>query len=148
MCAMRPLIHYSRDRRGEHPVEHLPSRILDVYAGYNGLYVPGRVTEAASRRSFSTRRHRVKRRGKNATDLADGAGGGEADRRSEFDIEREINGASAERRLGVRDLADLKDLDAGLRARKTVAPSMDYMTEAMGAVRPLPEDGRTDDITR
>ena len=35
------LFRYSRDRRGEHPVEHLKtfSGILqaDVYAGYNGL---------------------------------------------------------------------------------------------------------------
>ena len=58
------LFHYSRDRSGDHPVEHLRTftGILqaDIYAGYNRLYAagrsPGPVTEAAcwahSRRKF------------------------------------------------------------------------------------------------
>ena len=40
------LFHYSRDRSGDHPVEHLRNfaGILqaDAYAGYNRLYDPGR----------------------------------------------------------------------------------------------------------
>ena len=58
------LFRYSRDRSGDHPVEHLKrfSGIFqaDIYAGFNALYVagrsPGPVTEAAcwahSRRKF------------------------------------------------------------------------------------------------
>lgn len=40
------VFHYSRDRRGEHPREHLAgyAGILqaDAYAGFNDLYHPGR----------------------------------------------------------------------------------------------------------
>ena len=78
------LFHYSRDRSGDHPVEHLRSytRILqaDAYAGYNRLYAagrsPGPVTEAAcwshSRRKFFELADIAasKRRGKNAPPIS------------------------------------------------------------------------------
>ena len=91
------LFHYSRDRSGDHPVEHLRSYTgilqADAYAGYNRLYAagrsPGPVTEAAcwshSRRKFFELADIAasKRRGKNAPPISPvGAGGGEADRRA------------------------------------------------------------------
>ena len=160
------LFRYSRDRRGEHPVEHLQtfSGILqaDVYAGYNGLYVadrvPGRVTEAAcwahSRRKFFELADIAssKRRGKNATPISPMAL--EAVKRIDvlFDIEREINGASAERRLEVRKelsapvLADLKDWMQTERAKLSrhspVAKAMDYMLKRWELFARFLEDGR------
>ena len=160
------LFRYSRDRRGEHPVEHLQtfSGILqaDVYAGYNGLYVadrvPGRVTEAAcwshSRRKFFELADIAssKRRGKNATPISPMAL--EAVKRIDvlFDIEREINGASAERRLEVRKelsapvLADLKHWMQTERAKLSrhspVAKAMDYMLKRWELFARFLEDGR------
>ena len=160
------LFRYSRDRRGEHPVEHLQtfSGILqaDVYAGYNGLYVadrvPGRVTEAAcwahSRRKFFELADIAssKRRGKNATPISPMAL--EAVKRIDvlFDIEREINGASAERRLEVRKelsapvLADLKDWMQTERAKLSrhspVAKAMDYMLKRWELFARFLENGR------
>ena len=78
------LFRYSRDRRGEHPVEHLSTFTgifqADIYAGYNGLYVddrsPGPITEAAcwahSRRKFFELADIAanKRRGKNAPPIS------------------------------------------------------------------------------
>ena len=47
------LFHYSRDRSGDHPVEHLRSftGILqaDAYAGYRRLYEPGRAPGSCHR---------------------------------------------------------------------------------------------------
>ncbi len=106
------LFRYSRDRSGAHPVEHLKtfSGILqaDIYAGYNGLYVagrlPGPVTEAAcwahSRRKFYELADIAasKRRGKTAPPISPLAL--QAVKRIDvlFDIERGINGESAEHR--------------------------------------------------
>ena len=123
------LFRYSRDRSGDHPVEHLKTFAgifqADIYAGYNALYVagrsPGPVTEAAcwshSRRKFFELADIAasKRRGKNAPPISPLAL--EAVKRIDvlFDIERGINGESAEHRLAVRKelsapvLADLKD---------------------------------------
>ena len=122
------LFRYSRDRSGDHPVEHLRTftGILqaDIYAGYNRLYAagrsPGPVTEAAC---WSHCRRKLfeladiaasKGRGKNAPPISPLAL--EAVKRIDvlFDIERGINGKAAEQRLAVRQelsapvLADLK----------------------------------------
>ena len=110
------LFHYSRNRSGDHPVEHLRgyAGILqaDAFAGYNRLYEPARspgpVTEAAC---FSHARRKFyeladiaagKRRGRNAPPISPLAM--EAVKRIDalFDIERGINGETAERRLAVR----------------------------------------------
>ncbi len=123
------LFRYARDRSGGHPVGHLErfTGILqaDIYAGYNALHAagrsPGPVIEAAcwahSRRKFfeladiSAR----KRRGKDPPPVSPLAL--EAVKRIDvlFDIDRGINGKSAEERLAVRRelsapvLAELKE---------------------------------------
>ena len=107
------LFHYSRDRSGDHPVEHLRSFTgifqADAYAGYNRLYAagrsPGPVTEAAcwshSRRKFFELADIAagKGRGKNAPPISPVAL--EAVKRIDvlFDIERGINGKPTEQRL-------------------------------------------------
>ena len=104
------LFRYSRDRSGDHPVEHLRSftGILqaDAYAGYWRLYepdrLPGPVTEALcwahGRRKFYELADIAagKRRGKRAPPISPLAL--EAVTRIDvlFDIERAINGESAE----------------------------------------------------
>ncbi len=123
------LFRYSRNRSGDHPVEHLRSYAgilqADAFAGYNRLYEPARspgpVTEAAcfahARRKFYELADIAagKRRGKRAPPISPLAM--EAVKRIDalFDIERGINGKTAERRLAVRReqsaplLADLED---------------------------------------
>ena len=113
------LFRYSRDRSGDHPVEHLRSfaGILqaDAYAGYRRLYEPGRspgpVTEALcwahGRRKFYELADiaAAKRRDKSAPPISPLAL--EAMMRIDalFDIECTIRGETAERRLAVRRLA-------------------------------------------
>src|SRR5690606_39111870 len=113
------LFHYSRDRRGEHPQAHLASwsGILqaDAYGGYGELYAagrrPGPVLEAGcfahARRKFfeladveNSARRKARRQG--AQPIYPIAL--EAVQRIDalFDIERGINGLSAEERLVCR----------------------------------------------
>src|SRR5271163_400267 len=113
------IFHYSRDRKGEHPQEHLAgyAGILqaDAYDGYNKLYLtdrkPGPVREAAcwvhARRPFFAmadleENARRKATGKKEIPLSPIAI--EVVRRIDalFEIERSINGKSAEERLAVR----------------------------------------------
>ena len=110
------LYYASRDRRHEHPVQHLQAftGILqaDAYSGYNELYDPSRsqgaITAAlcwahARRQFFELADIAANaRRGKNAAAISPVAL--EAVRRIDalFDIERDINGLSAEERLRVR----------------------------------------------
>ena len=98
------------------PVEHLrgfAGRLqADAYAGFNPLYAPGRVPGAVTEcLCWSHRRRKFyeladiaagKRRGKDAASISPTAL--EAVQRIDvlFDIDREINGESAERRLAVR----------------------------------------------
>ena len=145
------LFHYSRDRSGDHPVEHLRSYTgilqADAYAGYNRLYAagrsPGPVTEAAcwshSRRKFFELADIAasKRRGKNAPPISPVAL--EAVKRIDllFDIERGINGKPTEQRLALRQelsapvLSDLKGWMQAERRKLSrhspVAKAMDYM---------------------
>ena len=110
------LYYASRDRRSEHPVRHLANftGILqaDAYSGYNGLYEPARrpapITPALcwahARRQFFELADIAKnaRRGRSATAISPIAL--EAVKRIDalFDIERTINGLSADERLRVR----------------------------------------------
>ena len=110
------LFRYSRDRSGDHPVEHLQTftGILqaDAYAGYRRLYdhsrSPGPVTEALcwahGRRRFYELADIAagKRRGKRAPPISPLALEAVTRIDAIFDIERAINGESAERRLAVR----------------------------------------------
>ena len=113
------MFYYSRDRRGEHPQTHLAgyAGILqaDAYDGYNKLYLadrkPGPIREAAcwvhARRPFFAmadleENARRKAAGKKEIPLSPIAI--EIVRRIDalFEIERSINGKSAEERLAVR----------------------------------------------
>src|ERR1041384_5893257 len=116
------MFYYSRDRGGEHPARHLAryAGILqaDAYGGYNKLYEatrkPGPIIEAAcwvhARRPFfvladvaaNARRKADRRTASVLSPLAL-----EAVRRIDalFDIERRVNGDSAERRRQVRQEA-------------------------------------------
>jgi transposase len=113
------MFYYSRDRKGEHPKMHLVgyAGILqaDAYDGYNQLYLagrnPGPIREAAcrvhARRPFFAmadieENARRKAQGKKKIPLSPIAI--EVVRRIDalFEIERSINGKSAEERLAVR----------------------------------------------
>ena len=164
------MFHYSRDRSGAHPEKHLSgfSGILqaDAYAGYNRLFKPERspcpVTEALcwahARRKFfvladiaaaAKRRAKTGKQGAIISPLAF-----EAVQRIDalFDIEREINGTSAEQRLAVRAersapvLAELEAWMRGERARLSrhapVAKAMDYMLKRWPGFSRFLEDGR------
>jgi len=160
------LFHYSRDRGQEHPVKHLEGWTgllqADAYAGYNRLYDPGRAPApvvpslcwAHSRRKFfelaDIKANR--RRGGRAPPISPLAL--EAVQRIDalFDIEREINGQSPERRLEVRQARSrqlVEDLEAwmreqraGLSGRSDLGKAMDYMLTRWQAFTRFLEDGR------
>ena len=165
------LFRYSRDRSGDHPVEHLRTftGILqaDAYAGYRRLYEPGRspgpVTEALcwahGRRKFYELADIAagKGRGKRAPPISPLAL--EAVKRIDalFDIEREVNGQTAERRLAVRReksaplVADIEDWmrteRAGFSRHAAVAKAMDYMLMRWDGFARFLDDGRISRIT-
>jgi transposase len=163
------LFHYARDRRGEHPAAHLASwsGILqaDAYGGYGPLYQagrsPGPITEALcwahARRKFfelADLAERARRRSRGKTDPVISPMALEAVRRIDalFDIERQINGLTAEARLGVRRersaplVADLHAWMTQERARLSrgadVAKAMDYMLKRWPAFTRFLGDGR------
>ena len=160
------IFHYSRDRRGEHPVGHLRSwrGILqaDAYAGYNALFhadrLPAPLTRALcwshARRYFfelADIAAQLKKRRKKAviSPLAV-----EAVRRIDaiFDIERAINGRPAQERLALRqelsaplvtDLEEwMRDSRSKLSKNSDVAEAMDYMLKAWPAFAAFLDDGR------
>ena len=148
--------------RQEHPERHLRgfTGILqaDAYSGYNGLYdpsrAPGAITPAlcwshARRQFFELADIAANaRRGKKAPAISPIAL--EAVKRIDalFDIERAINGLSAEERLRVRQeqSAPLVDaLEAWLREERSrlsrsasVVKPIDYHAQALGPLYPLP----------
>ena len=159
------LFRYSRDRSGDHPVEHLKTfaGILqaDVYAGYNPLYVAGRSPGpvagapcgAHSRRKFFELADIAARKWRKdpppVSPLAL-----EAVKRIDllFDIERGIVGKSAGERLAVRQelsapvLADLKEWMQAERVKLSkhspVAKAMDYMLRRWELFARFLDDGR------
>jgi transposase len=146
---------YSRNRGGEHPRRHLAeyAGILqaDAYAGFTELYDPVRrprpIAEAAcwahSRRKFYV-----------LAEVARAPIALEAVRRIDaiFDIERDINGKSADQRLTVRrDQAAplVADLQIWLRTERArlsrhndVSRAMDYMLKRWVAFTRFLRDGR------
>jgi hypothetical protein len=160
------LYYASRDRRQEHPVRRLQSYkgILqaDAYSGYNGLYdcarQQGVITPAlcwahARRKFFELADVAANpRRGKKAAAISPIAL--EAVKRIDAlcDIERSINGLSAEERLNVRReqsaplLADLKDWlhkeRAGLSRSASVIKPIDYMLKRWERFAGFLDDGR------
>src|SRR5471032_3688240 len=131
------IFYYSRDRRGEHPQGHLAgyAGILqaDAYDGYNKLYQPGRkpglILEAAcwvhARRPFFAMadiEENARRRASGKKEIALSPIAIEIVRRIDalFEIERSINGKSAEERLAVRQISSrplVEDLHAYMRAQ-------------------------------
>jgi transposase len=161
------IFHYSRDRRGEHPVGHLRNwaGILqaDAYAGYNALFHadrnPSPLTRALcwshSRRYFfelADVATQLKKRRKQAPVISPLAV--EAVRRIDaiFYVERAINGRSVQDRLALRQqhsaplVADLetwmRENRSKLSRNSTVAEAMDYMLKAWPAFTAFLDDGR------
>jgi len=163
------MFYYSRDRGGEHVEAHLARWFgllqADAYAGYNQLYVAGRapapILEAAcwahARRPFfaladieaSARR---KAEGKAPAPISPLAL--EAVRRIDrlFEIERAINGRTAEERRAVRQELSaplVTELEAWMREERPklprgndVAKAMDYMLKRWAAFTRFLDDGR------
>jgi len=160
------LFYASRDRTAAHPERHLAdwSGILqaDAYSGYNRLYAlerrPGRIVEAlcwshARRKFFELADIAANaRRGKNASPISPIAL--EAVKRIDavFDVERDINGTSAEERLRVRRDTSaplVVALEAWLRAERSklsrhaaIAKAIDYMLTRWPAFARFLDDGR------
>ena len=160
------LYYASRDRRQEHPARHLQTFIgilqADAYSGYNALYDPSRaqgpVTPAlcwahARRQFFELADIAANaRRDKNAAAISPIAL--EAVKRIDtlFDIERGINGQSAEQRLRVRKEKSaplLTALEAWLREQRarlsnssSVAKPIDYMLRRWDRFTRFVDDGR------
>jgi transposase len=162
------IFHYSADREGVHPKRHLASYAgilqADAYAGYGDLYDPARrpgpITEAAcwshGRRKFfvladiaRAAEARSQRKQAAVSPLAR-----EAVRRIDlvFDVERELNGLPADRRLAQRraHAAPLvADLESWMREQRLllsrhndVAKAMDYMLKRWPTFIRFLGDGR------
>jgi transposase len=156
---------FSRDRAGEHPERHLAhyGGILqaDAYAGFNGLYEPGRqpapILEAAcwahGRRKFFVLAD-VAAKARNNKPVAVSPIAREAVKRIDaiFAHERVINGQSAGERLAYRKehIAPLvAELEAFLRAERAKlsrhadpAKAIDYMLKRWAAFTRFLDDGR------
>jgi hypothetical protein len=163
------MFYYSRDRGGAHVEEHLARwrGILqaDAYAGYNRLYeagrTPGPIEEAAcwahARRPFfaladieASARHKAE--GKAPAPISPLAL--EIVQRMDrlFEIERGINGRSADERRAVRQELSrplVDELEARMRAERPklsrgndLAKAMDYMLKRWGAFTRFLDDGR------
>jgi transposase len=155
------LFHYSRDRRGEHPEQHLAgyAGILqaDAYAGFSRLYEPtrggGPITEALcwahARRAFFELADLSRTRKGPPSPLAL-----EAVRRIDaiFAREREINGHPATDRLAYRRehtaplVGEIEAWMKGERAKLSrhadVAKAFDYMLKRWPAFSRFLDDGR------
>ena len=163
------MFYYSRDRSGEHPQAHLEEYAgifqADAYGGYTKLYEadrkPGPLVEAAcwvhARRPFFiladvAANARRKAQGKTASPISPLAL--EAVHRIDalFDIERSINGQSAEQRRAVRQELStplVADLEQWLREQRPklsrgndLAKAMDYMLKRWPAFTRFLDDGR------
>jgi transposase len=163
------MFYYSRDRAGEHPQAHLANYTgilqADAYGGYNKLYEadrqPGPILEAGcwvhARRKFFeladlAEYARRKAEGKNPTPISPLAL--ETVQRIDvlFEIERSINGQSAEQRLAVRkerSASLVADLESWMREQRTklsrgndVAKAMNYMLKRWPAFARFLVDGR------
>ena len=163
------MFYYSRDRTAEHPQAHLASYAgifqADAYGGYNKLYEPDRkpgpILEAAcwvhARRPFFVmadvaENARRTARGKAPAPISPLAL--EAVRRIDalFQIERSINGETAEQRRAVRQQLSaplVADLESWMREQRAklsrdndVAKAMEYMLKRWPAFTRFLDDGR------
>ena len=163
------VFYYSRDRAGEHPQGHLANYTgifqADAYGGYGKLYEPGRspgpIFEAAcwvhARRPFFVmadlaENARRKAQGKKPAAISPLALEAVRGIDALFDIERTINGQSAERRKAVRQELSaplVADLEAWMREQRAklsrgndVAKAMDYMLKRWTVFTRFLDDGR------
>ena len=163
------MFYYSRDRGGEHPARHLASYAgilqADAYGGYNKLYEagrkPGPIIEAGcwvhARRPFFVladvaANARRKAQGKTASVISPLALEAVGRIDALFDIERAINGRSAERRRQGRQEASaplIADLERWLREERPklsrgneLAKAMDYLLKRWPAFTRFLNDGR------
>jgi transposase len=163
------IFYYSRDRRGEHPQEHLAgyAGILqaDAYDGYNKLYLagrsPGPILEAAcwvhARRPFFAMadiEENARRKAASKKEIALSPIAIEVVRRIDalFEIERSLNGKSAQERLAVRRTLSrplVDDLHAFMSAQLAklsrghdLAKAINYILKRWGAFTLFLEDGR------
>lgn len=154
-AAPAALLHYSRNRSGEHPERHLVSYSglmqADAYSGYNGLYVesrkPGPIIEVAcwahGRRKFFE-----------LAELQKAPVAIEAVRRIDelFAIEREINGKMPSERRAARQERTkplMDELEAWLREQRSklssksdTAKAIDYTLKRWRAFTRFLDDGR------
>jgi hypothetical protein len=163
------MFYYSRDRRAEHPAEHLKGYCgifqADAYQGYDGLYVegrsPGPILQAAcwahGRRPFfifADVEEAARRKATGDKPIVLSPIAIEIVRRIDalFEIEREINGLPPGERRAVRQIRS-KPLVEQLRAymedkRKTLSPkhdlakAMTYMLKRWPAFTLYLDDGR------
>jgi transposase len=163
------IFYYSRDRRGEHPQAQLAgySGILqaDAYEGYNALYLPSRkpgpIQEAAcwahARRKFfefADVEGNLRRKAASKKEIALSPIAIEVVRRIDavFEVERAINGKSAEERLAARRTASralVEDLQAYLREQLVklsrghdLVKAINYMLKRWPAFTLFLDDGR------
>jgi transposase len=163
------VFYYSRDRSGKHPQGHLApyAGILqaDAYGGYGKLYEPGRrpgpVIEAAcwshARRKFFVLADiaaSAQRKAQGNTPAVISPIALEAVQRIDalFDIERTINGLSADQRKATRQEHSaplVASLEAWMRQERAklsrhaeVAKTMDYMLKRWEAFVRFLDDGR------
>ena len=163
------VFYYSRDRSGEHPQRHLSgfAGILqaDAYGGYGKLYEPGRIpgpiVEAAcwshGRRKFfvlADIEASAQRKARGKKPLVFSPIALEAAQRIDalFEIERAINGLSADQRKAMRQdqsaplVASLhtwmREQRAKLSRHNDLAKAMDYMLKRWDAFARFLDDGR------
>jgi transposase len=163
------MFYYSRDRRGEHPQAHLAnySGILqaDAFGGYTKLYEPprspGPIREAAcwvhARRPFFAMadiEENARRKAAGKKEIALSPIAIEIVRRIDalFEIERSINGQSADQRKAVRQAQSaplVADLEAYMREQRAklsrghdLAKAMNYMFKRWDSFTRFLEDGR------
>ena len=163
------VFYYSRDRGGEHPRGHLATYAdilqADAYSGYGQLYLagrsPGPITEALcwahSRRKFfelADIEAAARKKAKSKSDQVISPMALEAVQRIDrlFDIERAINGLTAEQRLTTRQTLSrplVDDLHAWMVEKRAklsrgneVAKAMDYMLKRWPAFARFLDDGR------
>ena len=159
------VFYYSRDRAGVHPQAHLAEYggILqaDAYSGFGALYGPSRsagaITEAmcwahSRRKFFELADIAASARGKAGVVISPMAL--EAVRRIDalFDIERAINGLTAQQRKDARQASSKPLVDdlhawmiherAKLSRANPVAKAMDYMLKRWPAFARFLDDGR------
>jgi transposase len=163
------MFYYSRDRKGEHPQAHLAryAGILqaDAYDGYNRLYQagrsPGTILEAAcwvhARRPFFAMadiEENARRKASGKKEIALSPIAIEIVHRIDalFEIERSINGKSAEERLTARQISSrplVEDLHAYMRAQLArlarghdLAKAINYVLKRWTSFTLFLQDGR------